>query len=101
MATKKHVYSFDEGKKEMKNLLGGKGANLSEMTGLGIPVPPGFVITTETCIEYLNNNNTFPKGMMAEVDKAMAALEKKMGKKYAAGAMPHQMQLRLRVHSLE
>ncbi|NHJ49468.1 MAG: pyruvate, phosphate dikinase, partial [Asgard group archaeon] len=82
MATKKHVYSFDEGKKEMKNLLGGKGANLSEMTGLGIPVPPGFVITTETCIEYLNNNNTFPKGMMAEVDKAMTALEKKMGKKY-------------------
>ncbi len=78
---KKHVYSFEEGKKEMKDLLGGKGANLSEMTGLGVPVPPGFTITTETCIEYLKNNKTFPKGMMEEVDKALAILEKKMGKK--------------------
>ncbi|NHJ39585.1 MAG: pyruvate, phosphate dikinase [Asgard group archaeon] len=81
MAMKKHVYSFEEGKKEMKDLLGGKGANLSEMTGLGVPVPPGFTITTETCIEYLKNNKTFPKGMMEEVDKALAILEKKMGKK--------------------
>ena len=79
--TMKYVYSFAEGKKEMKNLLGGKGANLSEMTGLGIPVPPGFTITTETCIEYLKNNNTFPKEMMNQVDDALANLEKKMGKK--------------------
>ena len=79
--TMKYVYSFAEGKKEMKNLLGGKGANLSEMTGLGIPVPPGFTITTETCIEYLKNNNTFPKEMMKQVDDALANLEKKMGKK--------------------
>ncbi|NHJ04061.1 MAG: pyruvate, phosphate dikinase [Candidatus Heimdallarchaeota archaeon] len=79
--TIKYVYSFAEGKKEMKNLLGGKGANLSEMTGLGIPVPPGFTITTETCIEYLKNNNTFPKEMMKQVDDALANLEKKMGKK--------------------
>ncbi|MHA1555943.1 MAG: pyruvate, phosphate dikinase [Candidatus Heimdallarchaeota archaeon] len=80
MATK-YVYSFEEGKKEMKNLLGGKGANLSEMTGLGIPVPPGFTITTETCIAYLENKNTFPKGMMDETKKALEYLEKQMGKK--------------------
>ncbi len=78
---KKYVYSFEEGSAKMKDLLGGKGANLAEMTGLGIPVPPGFTITTEACIEYLKNNNTFPKGMMEEVEKALAALEKKMGKK--------------------
>ncbi|MHA1157063.1 MAG: pyruvate, phosphate dikinase, partial [Candidatus Heimdallarchaeota archaeon] len=80
MATK-YVYSFEEGKKEMKNLLGGKGANLSEMTGLGIPIPPGFTITTETCIAYLENKNTFPKGMMDETKKALEYLEKQMGKK--------------------
>ncbi|MGC9778884.1 MAG: pyruvate, phosphate dikinase [Candidatus Heimdallarchaeota archaeon] len=79
--TNKYVYSFDEGKADMKNLLGGKGANLSEMTNLGIPVPPGFTITTETCIEYLANKNTFPKDMLAQADKALANLEKKMGKK--------------------
>ncbi|MHA1442341.1 MAG: PEP/pyruvate-binding domain-containing protein, partial [Candidatus Heimdallarchaeota archaeon] len=77
----KHVYAFDEGKTEMKNLLGGKGANLAEMTKLGIPVPPGYTITTETCIEYLANNNSFPKGMLDEVVIAQTALDKKMGKK--------------------
>ena len=78
---KKYVYAFDEGKTEMKNLLGGKGANLAEMTKLGIPVPPGYTITTETCIEYLADNNSFPKGMMDEVIKAQTALDTKMGKK--------------------
>jgi pyruvate,orthophosphate dikinase len=78
---KKYVYSFDEGKTEMKNLLGGKGANLAEMTTLGVPVPPGFTITTETCIDYLANNNTFPTGTMDQVKKALINLEKKMGKK--------------------
>lgn len=79
--SKKYVYSFDEGKTEMKNLLGGKGANLAEMTSLGVPVPPGFTITTETCIDYLANNNTFPKGTMDQVKKALEDLEAKMGKK--------------------
>lgn len=78
---KKYVYSFDEGKTEMKNLLGGKGANLAEMTTLGVPVPPGFTITTENCIDYLANNNTFPKGTMDQVKKALEDLEAKMGKK--------------------
>ena len=52
MTENKWVYSFEDGKKEMKELLGGKGANLSEMTTLGVPVPPGFTITTEACGEY-------------------------------------------------
>ena len=78
---KKYVYSFEEGKADMKDLLGGKGSNLSVMTSLGVPVPPGFIITTETCIEYLAKDNTFPKGMLDQVDKAMDDLEKKMGKK--------------------
>ena len=54
----KYVYSFDEGSKEMKSLLGGKGANLAEMTKIGLPVPPGFTITTESCIDYYENNKT-------------------------------------------
>jgi pyruvate,orthophosphate dikinase len=77
---KKYVYSFEESKKEMKQLLGGKGANLGEMTSLGIPVPPGFTITTEACIEYIENDKQFPKGMMKEVEKALKNLEEKMGK---------------------
>ncbi|TET27948.1 MAG: pyruvate, phosphate dikinase [Candidatus Heimdallarchaeota archaeon] len=78
---KKYVYSFEEGKTEMKNLLGGKGANLADMTSMGVPVPPGFIITTETCIDYLGNNSTFPKGTMDQVKKALTDLEEKMGKK--------------------
>ncbi|MBD3191035.1 MAG: pyruvate, phosphate dikinase [Candidatus Heimdallarchaeota archaeon] len=78
---KKYVYTFEEGKKEMKELLGGKGANLSEMTSMGIPVPPGFTITTEANIEYLENNKEFPEGMMEEVKEALKKLEEKMGKK--------------------
>ena len=54
----KYVYSFNEGSKEMKSLLGGKGANLAEMTKIGLPVPPGFTITTESCIDYYENNKT-------------------------------------------
>ncbi len=77
----KYVYSFDEGKKEMKELLGGKGANLSEMTSLGIPVPPGFTITTETCNLFYKNDNKYPEGAIEQVDEKLAELEKKMGKK--------------------
>ena len=56
--SEKYVYFFDEGKKEMKELLGGKGANLAEMTSLGVPVPPGFTITTETCDLYYKSDKT-------------------------------------------
>ena len=67
----KSVYFFGDsnadGKAEMKNLLGGKGANLAEMTTLGIPVPPGFTITTEVCTYYYNNNTQFPKELNEKI----------------------------------
>ena len=73
----KHVYDFAEGSKDMKDLLGGKGANLAEMTNLGLPVPPGFVITTEACTEYLQNGDV-PPSLAAEVGEHLEALEKAM-----------------------
>jgi len=76
----KYVYGFEEGSKEQKYLLGGKGANLAEMTILGLPVPPGFTITTEACNAYMRLDNAFPEGLLAEVAAALAKLEKKMGK---------------------
>ena len=76
---KKNVYDFGEGNKDMKGLLGGKGANLAEMTNLGIPVPPGFTITTEACV-YYSANGEYPGGLAEEIEKHLAALEKKMGK---------------------
>jgi pyruvate,orthophosphate dikinase len=76
----KFVYDFSEGNKDLKDLLGGKGANLAEMTRMGLPVPPGFTITTEACQAYLANGRE-PGDMAAEVSEHLAALEKKMGKK--------------------
>ncbi len=76
----KLVYDFSEGGKDMKDLLGGKGANLAEMTGLGLPVPPGFIITTEACRAYLDSGDV-PPALEAEVDEHLAALEQKMGKR--------------------
>jgi pyruvate,orthophosphate dikinase len=76
----KYVYAFEEGSKEQKFLLGGKGANLAEMTKMGLPVPPGFTITTEACNAYRIAGDTLPDGLMAEVDAALQALETKMGK---------------------
>ncbi len=78
----KMVYFFDEGKKEMKELLGGKGANLAEMTSLGVPVPPGFTITTETCDQYYVQGKKFPKGLKEQVDANIKKLETKMGAKF-------------------
>ena len=76
----KYVYDFAEGSKDMKDLLGGKGANLAEMTNLKLPVPPGFTITTEACRAYLKTNQE-PDGLAEEVSEHLAALEKAMGKK--------------------
>ncbi len=78
---KKWVYSFDEGKKEMKEVLGGKGANLAEMTNIGIPVPPGFTVTAEACAEYYELGKKYPEGMQNQIDTKLAELEKKMGMK--------------------
>jgi pyruvate,orthophosphate dikinase len=76
----KYVYDFEEGSKEQKYLLGGKGANLAEMTILGLPVPPGFTITTEACNAYMQLDNAFPEGLLAEVETALQRLQEKMGK---------------------
>jgi len=76
----KFVYDFTEGNKDLKDLLGGKGANLAEMTNLGLPVPPGFTITTDACRHYLDNGAT-PEGLDKEVSKYLKKLEKNMGRK--------------------
>ncbi|HEX9236505.1 MAG TPA: pyruvate, phosphate dikinase, partial [Actinomycetota bacterium] len=75
----KFVYDFSEGNRDMKDLLGGKGANLAEMTNMGLPVPPGYTITTEACLAYLETDG-FPQGLMEEVDEHHRALEQAMGK---------------------
>ena len=93
--TKKCVYFFGGGKADgnesMKNLLGGKGANLAEMAGhakLRLPVPPGFTITTEVCTHYYQNKKTYPRELKAQVERAMAQVEKIMGKKFGDPANP-------------
>ncbi|MDK1031852.1 MAG: pyruvate, phosphate dikinase, partial [Planctomycetia bacterium] len=82
----KYVYSFGggkaEGKADMKNLLGGKGANLAEMASLGIPVPPGFTITTEVCRLFYENKGKYPKELKPAVEKAMRKIEKIAGAKF-------------------
>ena len=75
----KLVYDFTEGNKDLKDLLGGKGANLAEMTNLGLPVPPGFVITTEACRYYLEQGST-PKGLDEEIAAHLDELETAMGR---------------------
>ncbi|NLO90058.1 MAG: pyruvate, phosphate dikinase [Clostridia bacterium] len=82
MEAKKYVYLFAEGSKDMRNLLGGKGANLAEMTNIGLPVPPGLTITTECCKEYLAAGNKIPEGLEEQLMEKLAALEEKMGKKF-------------------
>ena len=76
----KYVYSFNEGSKEMKSLLGGKGANLAEMTKIGLPVPPGFTITTQACNDYYENNKTIKQDVVKEIEVKLSSLEKDLGK---------------------
>ena len=94
----KMVYFFGGGKGEgnakMKNLLGGKGANLAEMANLGVPVPPGFTITTEVCTYYYQNKKKYPKGLTEKVDEAMRKIEKIMGKKFGDPSDPLLMSVR-------
>ena len=86
MAGKKYVYSFgggaSEGNGSMKELLGGKGANLAEMASLGLPVPPGFTITTECCVDYFKNGSRLPDGVEKQMLAALAKVEKTMGMKF-------------------
>ncbi len=83
----KLVYDFTEGNKDLKDLLGGKGANLAEMTNLGLPVPPGFIITTDACRYYLERG-TVPDSLAAEVSGHLTELEQKMGRKLGDHADP-------------
>ncbi|XVQ88500.1 pyruvate, phosphate dikinase [Microbispora siamensis] len=76
----KYVYDFTEGNKDLKDLLGGKGANLAEMTNIGLPVPPGFTITSEACRHYLGHGG-MPDGLEGEIGEHLAALEARMGKR--------------------
>jgi len=80
--SKKYVFLFDEGGGLSKELLGGKGANLAEMTRIGLPVPPGFTISTEACNEYYRSGNQLPPGLMDEVRAALKKIEEKTGKKF-------------------
>ena len=77
---RKYVYHFSEGNAQMKDLLGGKGANLCEMTRLGFPVPPGFVISTEACVAYIKEND-YPPGLEEQIEKYLIELEEETGKK--------------------
>ena len=88
----KWVYSFGDGKADgtadMRNLLGGKGANLAEMSNLGLPVPSGFTITTEVCTAYLENDKVYPDTLATQVDAAIDAIEKSVGGGFGDAEQP-------------
>ncbi|MDR2973753.1 MAG: pyruvate, phosphate dikinase, partial [Propionibacteriaceae bacterium] len=88
MTDKKYVYDFAEGDASMKNLLGGKGANVAEMTKLGMPVPQGFTITTEACTQYYADGETISDEIRAEIMQHVAALEAQQGKKFGDAENP-------------
>jgi len=88
MTDHKFVYEFSEGDASMRNLLGGKGANLAEMTGLGMPVPQGFTITTEACTQYYADGETINDGIKAEIMRYVAKLEEMTGKKFGDPGNP-------------
>ena len=78
----KYVYLFQEGNKDMRNLLGGKGANLAEMTNIGLPVPSGFTVTTEACNKYYEDGKKLSSEVIDQIKEALAKLEEKSGKKF-------------------
>ncbi len=84
---KRYVYPFSDGDGHDKKLLGGKGANLCQMTQIGINVPPGFVITTEACLDYLQGND-LPDGLLAAVRKEIGKLEAATNKTFGTGPNP-------------
>src|ERR1700761_4926311 len=91
-ASARWVYSFGggsaDGDASMKNLLGGKGANLAEMSALGLPVPPGFTITTEACTHFYAHERTYPDSLRDDVAKALAEVERLTGKRFGDPANP-------------
>ncbi|HYJ64961.1 MAG TPA: PEP/pyruvate-binding domain-containing protein, partial [Parafilimonas sp.] len=84
----KYVFSFHEGDGKNKQLLGGKGANLCEMTQIGLNVPPGFVISTEACMSYLANNKQLPEGVMEQALEQMKKVEEATGKFFGNAGDP-------------
>src|SRR5947199_4848071 len=88
----KWVYAFGggkaEGRSDMRNLLGGKGAGLAEMANLGLPVPPGFTITTEVCNHYYASGNTYPKELEAQVEQALAEVGRLTGRTFGDKSNP-------------
>nr|MBA2679580.1 pyruvate, phosphate dikinase [Ktedonobacteraceae bacterium] len=85
---RKWVYLFSEGNAKMRELLGGKGAGVSEMTNAGLPVPPGFTITTEACNGYYDNNKQFPDGVWEQAQAALKVVEQQTGKSFGARENP-------------
>jgi len=85
---KKMVYQFSEGDASMNALLGGKGSNLCEMVRMGLPVPPGFVITTETCLDYFKLENQVPDGLAANMRTSVGQVEDAMGRKFGSVERP-------------
>ena len=88
MDNKKYVYLFNEGNAGMKNLLGGKGANLAEMTNLGMPVPQGFTVSTEACTQYYVDGQKLNESIVSQINKALSDLENKTGKKFGSNVNP-------------
>ncbi|MGL5506494.1 MAG: pyruvate, phosphate dikinase [Paraclostridium sp.] len=84
----KYVYSFNEGSKDMKNLLGGKGANLAEMTKIGLPVPPGFTITTEACNSYYDNDESINDNIISQIEEKLSELESNLSKTLGSNENP-------------
>src|SRR5256886_5087658 len=82
VASARYVYDFDEPSKGGRELLGGKGIGLAEMTQMGVPVPAGFTITTDACRAYMSNGKTLPDGVEEEIEWHLGALEKKTGKRF-------------------
>ncbi|PKM83101.1 MAG: pyruvate, phosphate dikinase [Firmicutes bacterium HGW-Firmicutes-14] len=92
--SKKYVYLFEEGRTDMKGLLGGKGANLAEMTNIGLPVPQGITVTTEACNDYYAQGRKMPEGLEEEIKEKIAVLEQKVGKKFGDTENPLLLSIR-------
>ena len=88
MPTKKYVYKFAEGNKDMREILGGKGANLAEMARLGFPVPNGFTVSTEACTQYYEDGREINAEIQAQINEHIAWLEKENGKKFGDPVEP-------------
>ena len=101
----KHVFAFGGGKADgdgtMKDVLGGKGAGLAEMSKAGVPVPPGFTISTEVCNIYFHNKNSVPKDIEQEIAQALANLESQMGKRLGDRANPLLLSVRSGASAME